>query len=257
MNKKGTTERGFFMSLGKNIQYLRKQKKISQEQLAEKMSVSRQTVSKWEADLIVPELNNLIMLSDMFSCKMDALVRENLIDYDRIYSEITVKTIKGFRMARYVMVTPNPEDDVNRYMDTWAQQSGLLTMNPNAKRIGWDFPFVSLELQNRCGLRGYVSAYVLPEGFDTNYPGVEYAEQLEADYAVITVYNPFVAAFERIPNGYKKILEYLQADGFQEKTKEGILSCFEYVYEKNGEICMDIHIHSDSVSKTKCFNTFS
>ena len=60
------------MSLGKNIQYLRKQKKITQEQLAEIMSVSRQTISRWEADEIVPE------------------------------------------------------DDVNEYIDRWAQKSGLL-----------------------------------------------------------------------------------------------------------------------------------
>lgn len=39
------------MGLGKNIQYLRKQKKITQEQLAEMMSVSRQTISKWETEV--------------------------------------------------------------------------------------------------------------------------------------------------------------------------------------------------------------
>lgn len=245
------------MSLGKNIQYLRKQKKITQEQLAEEISVSRQTVSKWEADEIVPELNKIIALSNIFSCKLDVLVKDNLIDWDKIYSEITVKTIAGFRMARYVMITPNPEDDVNRYMDTWAKQSGLLAVNPDAKRIGWDFPYVSLELQNRFGLRGYVSAYILPEGFNTGCPGVEYANQAEADYAVITVYDPFVAAFERIPNAYKRILDYLQANGFREKPKGDILSCFEYVYEKNDRICMDVHIHVDSVSKTESFTNFS
>ena len=51
------------MSLGKNIQYLRKQKRITQEQLAEMMSVTRQTISKWEADEIIPELNKLVVLS--------------------------------------------------------------------------------------------------------------------------------------------------------------------------------------------------
>lgn len=245
------------MSLGKNIQYLRKQKKITQEQLAEEMSVARQTISKWEADEIIPELSKLIILSTIFSCKLDSLVRENLTDNDKIYSEITVKKIEGFRMARYVMVTPNPEDDVNRYMDNWARQSGLLAINPNAKRIGWDFPFVSLELQNRFGLRGYVSAYVLPDGFETDYPGVEYANQDEAEYAVMTIYDPFVAAFERIPNAYKKILEYLQANGFREKPKDGILSNFEYMYKKNGRICMDVNIHVGSVSKTDAFTNFS
>lgn len=77
-----------------------------------------------------------------------------MIAFDKIYSEITIKKVKAFKMARYVMVTPKPEDDVNVYMDNWAQQSGLLTIQPDAMRIGWDFPYVSTELQNRFGLRG-------------------------------------------------------------------------------------------------------
>lgn len=245
------------MNLGKNIQFLRKQQKITQEQLAERMSVSRQTVSKWESDEVIPELNKLIDLSDMFACKLDTLIRENLTAYDDIYSEIVIKTVKPFRMGRYVMITPNPEEDVNAYLDTWAQKSGLLEVNPDAKRIGWDFPYISSELQNRFGLRGYVAAYILPDGFEPACPGVEFANQAEADYAVITIYNPFAAAFERIPNAYKRILEYLQANGFKEKPKEDVLSCFEYVYDQNGITCMDVHIHVDSVSKTEAFTNFS
>ena len=99
--------------------------------------------------------------------------------------------------------------------------------------------------------------YVLPEGFETSCPGVEYALQEEAEYAVITVYNPFAAAFERIPNAYKRILEFLQANGFREKPRENILSCFEHVYEKEGITCMDVYIHVDSVSKTDSFTNFS
>lgn len=235
------------MSLGKNIQYLRKQKKITQERLAEIMSVSRQTISRWEADEIVPELNKLVALSDVFPCKLDTLVREDMGACNEIYSEITIKRIKGFQMARYVMITPNPEDDVNAYMESWAGRSGLLALQPDAMRIGWDFPYVSLEQQNRFGLRGYVAAYILPEGFETSCPGVEYADQKDADYAVITIYDPFAAAFERIPNAYKKILEHLQANGFREKPRENILSCFEYVYEKEGVTCMDVYMHVESV----------
>ena len=245
------------MSLGKNIQYLRKQKKITQEQLAEIMSVSRQTISRWEADEIIPELNKLVILSEMFSCKLDTLVKEDLLACDEIYWEITIKRIKAFRMARYIMVTPKPEEDVNTYMDNWARRSGLLRFQPDAMRIGWDFPYVSSELQNRFGLRGYVAAYILPEGFDTSCPGVKFADQGEADYAVITIYDPFAAAFERIPNAYKKVLEFLQANGFREKAKEGILSCFEHVYEKEGMTYMDVYIHADSVSRTDSFTNFS
>lgn len=245
------------MSLGKNIQFLRKQQKVTQERLAEKMSVSRQTISKWEADEVIPELNKLIDLCDMFACKLDTLIRENLTAYEEIYSEIKIKTVKPFRMGRYVMITPNPEDDVLAYLDAWAQKSGLLDVKPDAMKIGWDFPYVSSELQNRFGLRGYVAAYILPDGFEPACPGVEYANQIEADYAVITIYDPFAAAFERIPNAYKRILEYLQANGFKEKPKDDVLSCFEHVYEQNGMTCMDVYIHVDSVSKTEAFTNFS
>lgn len=245
------------MSLGKNIQYLRKEKKITQEQLAEIMAVSRQTISRWEADEIIPELSKLVALSDVFSCKLDTLVKEDMSADDQIYSEITIKKVKAFRMARYVMITPNPESDVNVYMDNWAQRSGLLEFQPDAMKIGWDFPYISSELQNRFNLRGYVSAYVLPEGFKTDCPGVEYADQEEAEYAVITIYDPFVAAFDRIPNAYKKIMKYLQANGFREKPKENILPCFEHEYEKEGIVCMDVYMHVDSVSRTDCFTSFS
>ncbi len=94
------------MSLGKNIQYLRKQKKITQEQLSEIMSVSRQTISRWEADEIIPELNKLVSLSEVFSCKLDTLVKADMPACDEIYSEITIKHVKAFKMARYVMITP-------------------------------------------------------------------------------------------------------------------------------------------------------
>lgn len=244
------------MSLGKNIHHLRKQKKITQEQLAEIMSVSRQTVSKWESDEIIPELNKLVALSDIFSCKLDALVRDDMSACDEIYSEITIKKVKAFKMARYVMLTPNPEDDVNAYMDNWAQQSGLLNKQPDAMRIGWDFPFVPPEMHIRFGIHGYVAAYILPEGFETSYQGVEFANQKEADYAVITIYNPFEVV-ERIRNAYKKVMEFLQANGFCEKPNEDILSCFEHVYEKEGITCMDVYIHVDSVSKTNSFTNFS
>lgn len=245
------------MSLGKNIQYLRKQKKTTQEEFSEYMNVSRQTVSKWESEEVVPELNKLIKMCNYFSCKLDALVRENLSIVDKIYSEVKIQTISDFKMARYVMITPNPEDDVNAYLENWAHQSGLFSIDKNAKRIGWDFPYVSSEQQNRFNLRGYVAAYILPKGFEPTYPGVEIAEQLEASYAVITIQNPFEAALERIPNAYKIIMEYLNANGFKEKSEDNILSCFEYVYEKNGVTYMEVFIHTDAVSKGNLYTNFS
>lgn len=242
------------MSLGKNIQYLRKQKRITQEQLAETMSVSRQTISRWEADEIVPELSKIVALSEMFSCKLDDLVKYDMSSNE--YTKATIKRIPAFKMARYVMISPNPENDVNAYMDNWARRSKLIDAEPNAKRIGWDFPYVPPELQNRFGLHGYVAAYILPDGFETDCPGVEYANQKESDYAVITIRDPF-SAHGKIRTAYKKILEFLQANGFREKPHDDILSCFEQVYEKDGITFMDVCINVDSVSKTDSFTNFS
>ena len=217
------------MSLGANINYLRKQKKMTQEQFAERMSVTRQTVSRWESDEVIPELVKLIDMCSFFSCKLDALVREELSVQSEIYSEIKINKIPAFRMASYVIISPNPEDDVNAYMGRWAINSGLKTSFPKAKLIGWDFPFVSPEQQNRFGMHGYAAAYIIPDGFETECAGVQYSENKEADYAVITITEPFAQAFERIPNAYKMIMQYLRANNFKEKPQENVISCFEHV----------------------------
>lgn len=245
------------MSIGTNIQYLRKLNKLTQEQFAERMNITRQTVSRWEADEVTPELQKLVDMCTIFSCKLDALVREDMSVKKAIYSEVKIKTLAAFRMARYVIISPNPEDDVNTYIKKWAKMSGLLNNFPDAKLIGWDFPFVSPELQNRFGMRGYVAAYILPDGFTTDLPGVEYAENAEADYAVITITDPFTQPFERIPNAYKNILEFLQANNFKEKQKENVISCFEYEYEKDGVTYMDVFVQADGVTKTDAFSTFN
>lgn len=66
------------MTLGQKIFELRNKQKMSQGDLAEKLNVSRQSISKWETDASVPELDKLIMLSDLFSITMDELVRDEL-----------------------------------------------------------------------------------------------------------------------------------------------------------------------------------
>lgn len=245
------------MSLGTNIQYLRKLNKLTQEQFAERLDVTRQTVSRWESDEVTPELNTLVEMCSLFSCKLDELVRENMSAKDTIYSEVTTRKVPAFQMARYVMISPNPEDDVQNYMKAWAQRSGLLTAHPDAKLIGWDFPFVSQEQQTRFGLHGYVAAYILPEGFETTCPGVEFACNKEAEYAVITVTEPFIQPFERIPTGYKHIMEYLQANNFKDKLSDDVIACFEHEYEKDGVTYMDIFIHAASVTKADAYSTFN
>ena len=239
------------MSIGQNLTFLRKKKKLTQEQFAEMMEVTRQTVSRWETDEVVPELDRLTQMCAVFSCTLDDLVIKDLTTKAEVYSPVKIRSLSAFRMARYVIISANPESDVQNYMMNWGKTSGLLAAAPDAKLIGWDFPFVSQEQQMRFGLHGYAAAYVLPDGFETNCPGVEYAVNSGAEYAVITITDPHIRSFERIPGGYNRIMEYLQATSFKEKFSDDIIPCFEYEYDKDGVHYMDIYVHTDSVARNK------
>ncbi len=246
------------MKLGGNLQYLRKlHGNMTQEKLAEKMGVSRQTVSKWETDEATPDIDKLLELSKLFGCTIDGLLKEDLSPQADYYSPVTVVTVPAFTLARYVMISPQPEDDIKMYLDHWAQRSGLAALPGEKRQIGWDFHFVSMEQQNRFGLRGYVAGWILPEGFEPKCPGVEIYRQEATRYAKITVHDPFKAAFERIPKGYKRLLEYLGANGFKENHGTEFLGCFEEVYEKDGETYMDIYMHADCVGKGNLHTDFS
>lgn len=238
------------MFLGTNLQFLRKKTgNMTQEKLAEKLGVSRQTISKWESGDGCPEIPKLLELCSIFSCTLDDLLRQDMAARASIYTPVEIRRVEGFRMARYVMISPNPEDDIQAYMTTWAERSGL-TGFPGYRpvMIGWDFPYVSQEQINRFGLRGYGCACILPEDFEPECGGAEIVRQETTDYAVMSIRDPFAAAFDRIPHAYQLILEYLGGNRFKKKHKEGILPCFEHVYERSGVTYMDVYIHCDTVA---------
>lgn len=246
------------MKLGGNLQHLRKQNgNMTQEKLAERMGVSRQTISKWETGEAVPELDKLVELSRLFSCTIDALLKEDMAPQEDYFSAVSVLTVPAFTMGRYVIISPQPENDVQLYLDHWARASGLYEVTNRPRQIGWDFPFVSKEQQNRFGLRGYAAAWILPENFEPRCPGVEISSQEETRYARITVRDPFRAAFDRIPKGYQLVLKYLGSNGFKECHGTEFLACFEEVYEKDGVTYMDIYVHADCVGKGNLHTDFS
>lgn len=66
------------MTLGQKIAILRNAMKLSQEQLAEKLEVSRQSVSKWESDKTTPEVNIILQLASVFNITLDDLLRDDI-----------------------------------------------------------------------------------------------------------------------------------------------------------------------------------
>lgn len=91
------------MSLSENLQNLRKNKNMSQEELAEKLDVSRQAVSKWESGNGYPETEKIISICEIFDCSMDELVKGKIssdIKSERNdYDLIMTKAAKGISLG--------------------------------------------------------------------------------------------------------------------------------------------------------------
>ena len=63
------------MNMADRIQYLRKQKGLSQEELADKIGVSRQAVSKWESEQSIPDVEKIITISEFFGVTTDYIIK--------------------------------------------------------------------------------------------------------------------------------------------------------------------------------------
>lgn len=222
------------MSFGKNLQHLRHLSgDMTQEALAEKLNVSRQTVSKWELEAAQPEMDKAIELCKLFSCTLDNLFRDEMGACDEAYTNLRVETVPGFRYVKHAVISSDPEGDAIDRVFYFARQNGV----EKPQVIGWDFPHLSQEQINVFHMHGYEAAWVLPEGLIP--PDLEIHEQKAHKYAAVTIQfdkcksdDPFVT----IPNAYKTLMEYMRLNGLEHVEKD-VLPCFE----TDGE-SMDVYI---------------
>lgn len=85
------------MAFSENLQFLRTQGNVTQEQLAEQLSVSRQSVSKWESGASFPEMDTLLRICDLYEVDLDTLLRGSVeksrvsdtAQYDRFMNTFT------------------------------------------------------------------------------------------------------------------------------------------------------------------------
>ncbi len=219
------------MSFGKNLQHLRRMcGEITQEALAEKLKVSRQTVSRWELDESTPEMEKAIELCGLFNCSLDNLFREEMGVCDDAYTDLRVETVPGFRYVKHAVISGDPEGDAIHWVRGVARENGV----EDPRVIGWDFPYVSLEQINVFHMHGYEAAWVLPEGVTPE--GVEIREQKAHKYVAIHIPEPFKNPFVVIPNAYKTLGEYMRINGL-EQTDKDVIPCFE----TDGD-AMDVYI---------------
>lgn len=96
------------MELGKQIKMYRLENKLSQEELADRIYVSRQTISNWENDKSYPDINSLVLLSEVFKVSLDKLIKgdvdvmkdviqkeevDKMNHYGRIYTIMLIVTV--------------------------------------------------------------------------------------------------------------------------------------------------------------------
>lgn len=82
------------MKFSENLYNLRKRNKMSQEKLAEKIGVSRQSVSKWENGTAYPEINRILELCKIFHCQLNDLVNDKILDFYSLDEDVKMSVVK-------------------------------------------------------------------------------------------------------------------------------------------------------------------
>lgn len=219
------------MSFGTNIQYLRQLRgNMTQEDLAEKLGVTRQTVSKWELDSAKPEMDKALEICAVFNCSLDNLFREEMDKRSEKYTNLRVEEVPEFRYVEHTVISDDPEGDALDRVHKIAKENG----DKNPKVIGWDFPNLSVEQINVFNMHGYTAAWVIPDGFKTE--GLAVKEQKAHKYVAIHIDRPFDNPFVTIPGAYRTLDDYMRTNGLTHVEDE-VIPCFE----TDGE-SMDVYI---------------
>lgn len=88
------------MNLGEKIYELRKQQNLSQEELGDKLNVSRQTISKWERNESTPDLDKIVPLCDLFNLSVDELLQVKKIEKSKSEMQSSSKTYPMKKLLR-------------------------------------------------------------------------------------------------------------------------------------------------------------
>ena len=94
------------MEFNNKLYELRKQKGLSQEELANRLNVSRQTVSKWEVGESSPDMEKLVAISELFDISLDELVLDKAVKKGEV-SEQTVKSDLYSDIKEHVLTEDN------------------------------------------------------------------------------------------------------------------------------------------------------
>lgn len=111
------------MKISEKINYLRKMANISQEELAEKLFVSRQTVSKWEQGKAIPDTEKVVQISKLFNVSLDELLLDEMeLNFDRQERKISEETC----MTQVHKVEKEGKNDFSQIKRKWLVWGSVL-----------------------------------------------------------------------------------------------------------------------------------
>ena len=198
------------MKIGKNITALRCRYGISQEQLAEKIQVSRQSVSKWEMDQALPQIDKVLLLCKFFGVSADALLSQRFdADSDSFEKKKKNKYFgtDGFRGEVNRDLTSDQAYRVGRFL-------GWYFSSLSGKRPGKDRPKIVIGKDTRRSsytLEYAIAAGITASGADaymlhvTTTPGVSYVtrtDQFDCGIMITASHNPYYDNGIKIINRY-------------------------------------------------------
>ncbi len=256
------------MTIGSKITLLRNGVGISQEKLADMLGVSRQSVSKWEMDQAVPQIDKILQIADIFHVSCDALLREDIEIKDAKRQAGKYFGTDGFRGESNVGLTSMHAYKVGRFLGWYYQRESArprIVIGKDTRRSSY-----MLEYAIASGIAASGGdAYILHV---TTTPSVSYVTRLDGfDCGVMITasHNPFYDNGIKVINRYGEKLDdhttslieaYLDGDlaylGITEgdlplPTGEQIGSIHDHVSGRNRYIGYLISLASNSYKKLR------
>lgn len=113
---------GYEMELGKQIKMHRQEAHLSQEELANRVYVSRQTISNWENDKSYPDVNSLVLLSEIFQISLDNLIKGDIEVMKDVIQKEEIEKMNRYGKSYTIMLIATAVSAVPLFMwlGVWA-----------------------------------------------------------------------------------------------------------------------------------------
>ncbi len=202
------------MNIGEKIAYLRSKSGMSQDILAEKLKISRQSVSKWENGNSLPQVDKISELCDLFYVTADDLINDKISLYEKSAPKTQSKYFgtDGFRGEANVELTSEHAYKVGRFLGWYYGKADIASKNSKRPRI-----LIGKDTRRSSYMLEYaIAAGITASGADaymlhvTTTPSVSYVTRLDdfdCGIMITASHNPFSDNGIKIINKYGEKLE--------------------------------------------------